>query len=586
MRYQVPVKFFPEKPIDLLEKFIINDDGKPLQGEIEVYRKIYTDCSHSKRDWYVWHDFRLPFHSNTYNPYRKTSAQIDFLVLNSEGILIIEVKGGPISLRDSQFYYGSHYDEKMSQNPFHQAEGYKFTVKDRVLDTGNRYLISHAVVFPHSPKDFKSRLIENNILWTKRTSSKYNESIEDFMLSVHEYNRIKHEKYLRKFPRLTDDDMMDVIKLLNPIVEDINRFYSSDTHEWLKIISLDILMSLQKNDRIMIEGGPGTGKTTIAKAFIDKQLTKKGLYICWNNLLMHHIRHQLKLRGLLESCDVYTLSGFILNLAPDIDYQRLLSCTEKEYFNLFKHILTSLNDNHTLSRYDYLVVDEGQDILDRGIDLLINELTGVEGTGLTTGKSLILYDIDQSYYSEGRELVEISEILLDYYSHFKLNENKRSAQTPTIRALSTEILNDLKFIGDSSTPIKNREGIVIHYFSRLEEIKNYLIKNILSLIRKKESSLKGSDIVILIESALMRDSVGDEPGMQYWLTLKDVEELTGANISETSNKLRYTSILKYKGLEKDNVIIIAQVPDEHNKYELYVGITRAISNVELLFLEK
>ena len=104
----MPVKFFPEKPIDLLEKFIINDDGKPLQGEIEVYRKIYTDCSHSKRDWYVWHDFRLPFHSNTYNPYRKTSAQIDFLVLNSEGILIIEVKGGPISLRESQFYYGSH----------------------------------------------------------------------------------------------------------------------------------------------------------------------------------------------------------------------------------------------------------------------------------------------------------------------------------------------------------------------------------------------------------------------------------------------------------------------------------------------
>jgi len=582
----VPVKFFPEKPLDLLEKFIINDDGKPLQGEIEVYRKIYTDCSHSKREWYVWHDFRLPFHSNTYNPYRKTSAQIDFLVLSSEGILIIEVKGGPISLRDSEFYYGSNYDEKMNQNPFHQAEGYKFTVKDRVLDTGNRYLISHAVVFPHSPKDFTSRLIENNILWTKRTSSKYNESIEDFMLSVYEYNRVKHDKYLRKFPRLTNDDMMDVIKLLNPIVEDFNKYYSSDTHEWLNIINLDVLMSLQKNDQIMIEGGPGTGKTTIAMAFIDKQLTKKGLYICWNNLLMHHIRHQLKLRGLLENCDVYTLTTFVMKLGQNLDLQRLLNCSENDYYNIVKQALTDLKKGNLLTTYDYLVVDEGQDILDRGIDLLINELTGVEGNGLNTGKSLILYDIDQSYYSQSRDLVEISEILLDYYSHFKLNENKRSAQTPGIKALATEVLEHPDSINVSSNSEQNHEGILIRYFSSLENIKNYLIQNILSLIRNKKISLRGSEIVVLIESTLMKDSVGDEPGMQYWLTLRDVEELTGDNISETSNKLRFTSILKYKGLEKDNVIIISQVPNEHNKYELYVGITRAISNVELLFLER
>ena len=44
----------------------------------------------------------------------------------------------------------------------------------------------------------------------------------------------------------------------------------------------------------MIEGPPGSGKTTIAKAYIDRQVGKKGIYLCWNNLLMHYMKSILK----------------------------------------------------------------------------------------------------------------------------------------------------------------------------------------------------------------------------------------------------------------------------------------------------
>jgi hypothetical protein len=69
--------------------------------------------------------------------------------------------------------------------------------------------------------------------------------------------------------------------------------------------------------------------------------------------------------------------------------------------------------------------------------------------------------------------------------------------------------------------------------------------------------------------------------MNYELTIKDVEELNESNISDTANKLRYTSILKYKGLEKKNVYLIITEPSELNKYEIFVGITRAIYNLEI-----
>ena len=63
-----------------------------------------------------------------------------------------------------------------------------------------------------------------------------------------------------------------------------------------------------------------------------------------------------------------------------------------------------------------------------------------------------------------------------------------------------------------------------------------------------------------------------------WL---DVEELVEENLRETTNKLRYTSILKYKGLESKNVFLVVSDPSELNKYELFVGITRAILNLEI-----
>ena len=93
----MPVKFHPSNPIDALEKIIVKDDGSPLYGEITAYKKLFTDLTESKLEWDVWHDLKLPYHSDQFNYYKKTSAQLDFLVLCREGIIVLEIKGGAIS---------------------------------------------------------------------------------------------------------------------------------------------------------------------------------------------------------------------------------------------------------------------------------------------------------------------------------------------------------------------------------------------------------------------------------------------------------------------------------------------------------
>ena len=69
--------------------------------------------------------------------------------------------------------------------------------------------------------------------------------------------------------------------------------------------------------------------------------------------------------------------------------------------------------------------------------------------------------------------------------------------------------------------------------------------------------------------------------MHYELEVKDIEELNDKNITDTANKLRYTSILKFKGLESKNVFLVITEPSDYNKYELFIGVTRAINNVEI-----
>ena len=158
------VTFYPSKPIDLLESYITKEDGSPLHGEIDVYRSLYHDLSRSSDDWHVWHDLRLPTHSTSFNRYKKTSAQIDFLILCNQGIMIFEVKGGYVSLKDNTFYYGRNFEDKMKQDPFVQAEGYKHTIKDEKLNNIRRCFFCHAVSFPHVDYRFESKFIGQTLL--------------------------------------------------------------------------------------------------------------------------------------------------------------------------------------------------------------------------------------------------------------------------------------------------------------------------------------------------------------------------------------------------------------------------------------
>lgn len=576
----MPVKFFPEKPIELLERFILKEDGSPLFGEIDIYRRLDLELSKSTDEWLVWHDLVLPFHSDHHNPLRKATSQIDFVIAHKDGILVLEVKGGEITFVENDFYYSSDQGTIKSQDPFRQSEGYKYTLKDKVLQNLSDCMFCHAVAFPHVDYPFVSKLFDASLLWTRFVASQFDNSIEVFIKNVFARNASIHRRHFRTFRSLRVKDFTIMKGILSPTIKSSSNFQTKTTLEWLAISNTEILEGLYKNQRIMIDGPAGSGKTTIAKAFIDNQLSKRGLYLCWNNLLMHYMKAILSQRGIAD-IEVITLSRFIVRLNSSISYDQLISSTEEQYYDIVAKTLAVATQDDT-SAYDYIVVDEGQDIFDRGVDLILNSLTGYSRNGLSNGTILLLYDIDQSYLRTGRNVLEIADLLTSYFAHFKLNEIKRSAQAPNIRLLADHVLatSNLKLETDI-----NRQEIKINSFDSLQNSKKYIVENILQEIRNSHSPLRGSNCVLLIESCLLNETYRGELGMRYWLTIKDVEELTETNLLDQSNKLRYTSILKYKGLEKENVFLLTTTPTIKNSLELYVGITRAIYNLEILVVK-
>lgn len=558
-----------------------HEDGSILQGEADMYIRIQNDCEKSPLHWYVWYDLSLPI---AYGG--QSEIQIDFLLLCEKGAIVLEVKGGGIQVIGGRYYYSSKNGslKDMRISPFDQAHHYKWALLNNQVLNGDQIFVDYAVAFPHQEMDSTSsneRIDLSFWLWDKKCQDDTNISFADFCEDILDNARENSSKK-RFIHILSQDELKDIIEVLSPTLEDKGRYSRSSLTEvlnWLHVENLDTLQGLSKNKRIIVEGGPGTGKTTMAKAYIKEHRGLKGLYLCQNILLQAKVKEDLVQED-LYNCEVNTFGRYLYQL------QHGANVIENHHYSpedIQKILKTSKHD-----LYDYVIIDEAQDIADMGIAPLLNSLTSNFEDGLRVGNYLIFYDIEQGYNSNYRHIDELVSDLLSSAAHFKLNENKRVITNKEIVRIANHVLeltskeeysNYIKTISDEEHPYL--------HITRCDSSKS--LSRAFRNAVKQSTDVKNSVVLIHsdfkhIESPsdsemMMYDSLSCKPGVHV------LDENDIANPDSSSVPL--TSILKFKGLETHKVILILPESCDCNNlrnflFEVYVGMTRAMMELHII----
>lgn len=570
-----------------LEAIITQADGSPLYGEIEMFKRIFADCNNSEYSWHFWHNLRLPVSIKN-----QTEIQIDFLLVCEAGVVIVEVKGGKVGIEQGFFYYEISRERKfMDRSPFDQAADYMYALINNKIISSSQLFLSTVCAFPHTYMEHTSANPNADLgykLWAKKQQDSSDCSFADFVIDILDLD--KDKKGWRR-PNLSSKEVEIAIQsLLFTFMDRSRNIYSERGMEAilerLNIDNLSTFQSLQKNDRLFIEGGPGTGKTTIAKAYIEKFHTLRGLYLCWNKLLEAKINKEIISCG-ITNCRVEQFASFVFSLQAKVDKDLTITLeelSEGRSLEKLSSLFNSIRGQNDFVPYDYIIIDEAQDVLDKGAVQLLESLTSVTHDGISSGRYLVFFDTEQGYNHQNRQIEEIADAVAQNGARFVLDVNKRVPTNKEIVSFAKSLLD-----GESAIALferinaENYDSVKALYFNGAKAIIKHL-NAVKTQIR--EGSRNWNDYVVLADSSTKHELVsGSEMFYDRIATIDGVKELNVRNICSDTGELPFTSILSYKGLESKHVILVINGRKEIDQLELYIGMTRAIIDIQILILQ-
>jgi hypothetical protein len=499
------------------------------------------------------------------NHRHKLIGEVDFLYVCERGMLCIEVKGGQEIFREDQSWFSRNKAGKINgiSNPFVQAKDCRYALKKYIEETyGQRspqanYLMGYAVVFPECKFTGSGNDLVTEVMFDGRYA------IDDFgsyLNSVFDYwEKLKIERHGYYPPKLTESQRQQIVNLLRgdfSVVPSMSLELQQIERKMLSLTEeqFDVLDITENNPRVIVQGCAGTGKSLLAlekvRACAAKE--KKVLYLCFNKNMASYAKNSLA----DADQDYITVSTFHALLIKLLGDANLYKMSIKELCEEY------LRQTPNVTLYDYIVIDEGQDLLIAEVFDIIDSLLV---NGLNKGKWVMFLDPNQNIFNQSADYDFAMEYLRDCCSPvvYTLNYNCRNTEQIALRTAALSLVPPAKKL-----KITGPKVVAKSYDDR----KDFVLKFKKELLSVVSGGLAAKDIVILSKKKL-QNSLLSELNSVCNLTITEHENIT--DFSKSS--FNFCTIQSYKGLES-NIVFLIDVDgfaDHHSRLLNYVAMSRA-----------
>ena len=480
------------------------------------------------------------------NSFKEREADI-LLVHPEHGMILIEVKSS-FAVRDGEFYK-IREDKKLDKDPTRQLQAQREVLSELLLhidrDVYNK--IRRVVASPATvqstgslPAGYRTvQILDSGKLaniprWINELCSIEKGSA---FLGEHAFKLILDELC----PSADFDNTVEGL-----------RSIAHAQLEQRMMLETQVLESLDLNNRAIVTGGAGSGKSRLVLAWAQRALRRgeRVLVTCYNDPLAIDLQEQLN----YEEGEL-TVAPILRHL----EYQLGLEWREPEEnedLSPYWESMTQLcftSSGSFAEQFDTIIVDEAQDFDERWIAVL-ERLLPPKGKG--NGKILMVGDPYQDVRGTGARLPTNDE----GWAMAELTANYRNSPH-----IADFMKRRFQGAGAAADSFPLHDSIKKAHVTDLDQMTSIVDQ----LLEKSQRA--AADIWILTTSRIERDHLREVMGLRAW------DEEGSTVVCETVRRL--------KGLDIPEVILISLKPikDEQEHLRLlYAGISRAIDKLAII----
>jgi hypothetical protein len=538
------------------------------KAEVRMFYRIRDELPNS---WTALHSLGLGSHQ------RKPWAEIDFVLVGAAGVFCLEVKGGRVQRSNGVWIYvdGSEEGHPNAEGPFAQAGSASAALFKHLrafLPSSAELLVGYGVVTPDFKFSVRGPDLVPDVVYdigdTQASFATYMARLANYW-----HDRMLH----RREPTLLGESAQASIKRhlrgdfdLEPCLQHQLGFVGEQLHR-LTEEQYETVDGLIENPRVIVKGGPGTGKSLLALREARRFAAegKRVLLCCFSDFLAGHLHTACDSPQLTISClrsymrRIVCSAGLEYRLPPaeEIDLDQVY------YPQLSAEVALDWDES---DRFDVLIVDEAQDVLrDTYLDFFDVALNG----GLTEGSWRLFMDNNQDIY-HNREPAALQRINKIGPTQFTLRINCRNTKPI---AVATALLARVPL---AETRVAEGPEVAYKWFTNFRHQSSLVASHINSLL---SGGLNPDQITVLSAK-----SVAKSPWLRGLERVPFPLVQVDTAPKRSPKAIGFSSIKDFKGLESDAVILtdIDDLESDEFRELIYVGTSRARVFLSLFLSEQ